>query len=108
MPRYRSSPGERHKERVCQIYGYLCKFRHFKLRFLVVEPYYFYVPAIPNHNWEHNVYGKYEEEIAENIPEPVGKLIALTHYFNASLMHDILSGKAVTGICTFYNKNPVD
>ena len=23
-------------------------------------------------------------------------------------MHDVLSGKAVTGVCTFYNKTPVD
>ena len=91
MPRYRSSPGERHKERVCQIYGYLCKFRHFKLRFLVVEPYYFYVPAIPNHNWEHSVYGKHVEEFAENPPELLSKKIVLTQSFDTSLICDILS-----------------
>ena len=48
-----------------------------------------------------------EEDIAKNMPEPLGKQIVLTHYFDASLMHDILSGKAVTGICTFYNKTSV-
>ena len=37
-----------------------------------------------------------------------GMRVVLTHYFNASLMHDVLSGKAVTGVCTFYNKTPVD
>ena len=66
------------------------------------------MPAIPDHDWEHSVYGKHKEDIAENIPEPLGKRIVLTHYFDASLMHDILSGKAVTSICTFYNKTPVD
>ena len=66
------------------------------------------MPAIPDYDWEHSVYGKHEEDIAENIPEPLGKRIVLTHYFNASFMHDILSGKAVTGVCTFYNTTPDD
>ena len=57
------------------------------------------MPAIPDHDWEHSVYGKHEEEIAKNLPEPLGKRIILTHYFDASLMHDILSGKAVTSMC---------
>ena len=66
------------------------------------------MPAIPDYDWEHSVYEKHEEDIAENIPEPLDKQIVLTHYFDASLMHNTLSGKAVTGICTFYNKTPVD
>ena len=63
---------------------------------------------IPDHDWEHSVYGKHKEDIAENIPEPLGKQIVLTHYFDASLMYDILSGKSVTFIYTFYNKTPVN
>ena len=54
------------------------------------------------------MYGKYEENIAKDAHEPLGKRIVLTHYFNASLMYDILSRKAVTSVCTFYNKTPVD
>ena len=56
----------------------------------------------------HSVYGKHEEDIAKDVPEPLGKRIVLTHYFDASLMYDILSGKAVTSVCTFYNKTPVN
>jgi hypothetical protein len=41
-------------------------------------------------------------------PPPLGKQIVLTHYFDANLMHDVLSGKAVTGILHFYNKTPID
>ena len=29
-------------------------------------------------------------------------------YFNASLMHGVISGKAMIDVCTFYNKIPVD
>ena len=41
-------------------------------------------------------------------PPPLGKRIVLTHYFDVSLMHDVLSGKAVTGESTFYNKTPTN
>ena len=108
MSRYRHAPRQGHLERVQRIFGYLARFRHFKLRFRVDEPDYSNVPPIPDHDWEHSVYGEHEEDIAENIPEPLGKRIILTHYFDASLMHDLLSGKAVTGVCTFYNKTPID
>ena len=108
MSRYCTAPREGHLERVKHIYGYLRRFWQFKLRFRVDEPDYSNVPAIPGQDWEHSVYGKHEEDIAENIPEPLGKRIVHTHYFDASLMHDILSGKAVTGVCTFYNKTPAD
>ena len=72
------------------------------------EPDYSNMAAISDHDWEDSVYGKNEQDISKNIPEPLGKRIVLTHYFNASPMHDILPGKAVTGVCTFYNKTPVD
>ena len=98
MLRYRSAPREGHLERVRRIYGYLCRFRHFKIRFRVDEPDYSNVPAIPDHGWECNVYGNHEEDIAEDAPKPLGKRIILTHYFDSSLIHDILSGKAVTGV----------
>ena len=52
--------------------------------------------------------GKHEEDIIGDAPKPLGKRIVLTHYFNASLMHDILFGKAVIGVCTFYNEISVN
>ena len=51
---------------------------------------------------------KHEEDIAKDAHEPLGQRIVLALIFDASLMHDILSRKAVTGVCTFYNKTPVD
>ena len=66
------------------------------------------IPTIKDHDWEHTVYGKHEEEIPLDTPPPLGKRIVLTHYFDARLMHDVLSGKAVTGVCTFYNRTHVD
>ena len=75
---------------------------------IVDNPDYSNVPEIPDHDWEHSVYEKHEEDIAEDAPEPLDKRIVVTQYFDASLMYDILSGKAMSGVCNFYNKTPVD
>ena len=61
------------------------------------------MPEIPDHDWEHSVYGKHEEDIAEDAPELLGKRIVLTNYFDASLMQDILSRKAVTTVMYAYS-----
>ena len=41
-------------------------------------------------------------------PSPRGKRVILSHYFDANLMHDVLSGKAVTGVIHFWNKTPIE
>ena len=76
--------------------------------FALMEPDYLNVPEIKDHDWEHSVYGKHEEDVPTDAPSPLGKRIILINYFNASLMYDVLSSKAVAGVCTFYNKTPVD
>ena len=91
-----------------RIYGYLCKYRHNKILFRVNKPDYSNVHGIKDHDWVYAVYGKYGEDITLDAPPQLRKRMALTHYFDAGLMHDVLSRKAVTGACTFYNKTPVD
>ena len=54
------------------------------------------------HDWRDTAYGKHEEELPINAPSPIGKRVVITHYYDASFMHDVLSGKAVTGILHFY------
>ena len=78
------------------------------IRFRVDEPDYLNVPGIKNHDLQHTVYEKHEGDVTIDVSPPLGKRIVLTHYFNANLIHDVLSGKAVTGICTFYNKTSAD
>ena len=40
-------------------------------------------------------------------PEALGKEVTLIHYFDANLMHDVLTGNAVTGCTHFINKTPI-
>ena len=54
---FRAQPRKEHLERIKHIYGFLCKFRHFKLQFLVDEPEYSGIPPMPPYDWSHSVYG---------------------------------------------------
>ena len=54
-----------------------------------------------------SVYGNPTEELPTNAPKPLGKRVILIHYFVANLMHDALSGKAVTGCLHLANNTPM-
>jgi hypothetical protein len=105
---FRAQPRQGHLEWIQRIYGFLCWFRHFKLRFRVDELDYSGIPEMPDYDWEHSVYGNPTEDVPADAPPPLGKQIILSHYFDANLMYGVLSGKAVTGVVHFYNKTPVD
>jgi len=59
-------------------------------------------------DWANTAYSNPSEELPKNDPPPLGKWITLPYYFDANLMHYVLSGKAVTGVLHFYNKTPID
>ena len=41
-------------------------------------------------------------------PTARGKPVLMTSFVDANLMHDLLSGKSVTGVLHFFNKTPID
>ena len=91
-------------ERVKRIIGCLCKFCHFKLRFRTNEPDFSAIP-VNKLDWAKKVHGDTQEEIPKDAPEPRGKRATTVSYFDASLMHDVLTGKAVTGVLHFLNQS---
>ena len=44
----------------------------------------------------------------DDAPEPLAKFVTLSHYFDSNLMHDLVSGKSVTGILHLVNKTPLE
>jgi hypothetical protein len=47
-------------------------------------------------------------KLPKDAPEPLGKYVTLSHYIDANLMHDVTTGKSVTGILHLINKTPLD
>jgi hypothetical protein len=49
-----------------------------------------------------------KEIIPMDILEPKGKYVTLSHYFDANLYHDMVTGRSVTAILHFLNQTPMD
>jgi hypothetical protein len=62
----------------------------------------------PEYDWSLSVYGDVKEIIPTDIPEPKGKYVTLSHYFDANLYQDMVTGRSVTAILHFLNQTPMD
>ena len=49
-----------------------------------------------------------KEDIPNDIPEAKGNIVDTITYVDANLLHDMISGKSVTGIMHFVNPTPID
>ena len=76
------------------------------IRFRVGEPDFSDIPEY-EHSWE-SVYTLVHEDIPSDAPEPLGNFVTMTHYVDANLMHDILTGCSVTGVLHLLNQTPID
>ena len=45
-----------------------------------------------DYDWSKTVYGEPDEFKPDDAPEPLGKHVTLTHYVDANLFHDALTG----------------
>ena len=59
-------------------------------------------------DWSRSIYGGMEEIIPSDAPKPLEKPVTFTHYVDSNLMHDMATGRSVTGILHLINKTPVD
>ena len=46
--------------------------------------------------------------IPDDAPPRGGKKVIITSYFDANLMHDMITGKAVTGKLYYFNGTPME
>ena len=107
MSSFRAAPRKGHLERVKRIYSYIAKMRHATIRVRTDEPDFSGLPDEP-YQWDYSVYGNVKEELPKDAPEPLGNYVTTTHYVDANLFHDILTGRSVTGILHLFNKTPMD
>ena len=107
MSSFQAMPRKGHLDRLKIICGYLHSQKHFKIRFRTGVPDYSSLPDVED-DWTHSVYNNRKEILPDDAPDPLGKSVTITSHFDASLMHDVLSGKSVTGIIHYFNGFPVE
>jgi hypothetical protein len=107
MSGFRMAPRIGHLNRLKRIYGYLSKMRYASIRVRTEEPDY---SDLPEHtvDWSYSVYGNVKEFLPTDAPEPLGNYVTLSHYVDANLMHDVTTGRSVTGILHLVNKTPIE
>ena len=104
---FRSAPRKGHLARAKRVASYLLRFKEATIRFRTGIPDYSDVVERPG-TWDYSVYGKGTEEVPNDVPETKGKEVQLTHYVDANLYHDWVSGRSVAGILHFINQTPID
>jgi hypothetical protein len=104
---FRAIPRHGHMDRVRRVYGYLSKMKDAAIRVRTDEPDYSSLPE-QEFDWAQSVYGNVSELLPTDAPSPLGKYVTLTHYFDANLYHDMLTGRSVTAILHLFNKTPID
>ncbi len=104
---FRAAPRRGHLDRAKRVCGYLCHMNNATIRFRIGEPDY---SDLPNsiQDWDTSVHGKVSEIIPEDAPPPLGKPVVTTHFVDANLYHDMLTGRSVTGIIHLANQTPID
>ena len=106
MSSFRVAPRRGHLDRLKRIYGYLSRMKHATTRFRTHEPDYSDLPE-RLYDWT-SIYGDVQELLPTDAPEPLGKPVTTTHYFDANLYHDMLTGRSLTATLHFVNATPID
>ena len=107
MSSFRVAPRLGHLSKLKHTCGHLRQFPHQKIRFRTDPP---DVTAFNNsedHGWAMTACSEDPEDVPLDAPEELGEELALTHHFDANLMHDVVTGKAVTGCLHLLNKTPI-
>jgi hypothetical protein len=107
MSSFRAMPRRGHLDRLKRMYGYLSNMNVAEIKIRTGEPDYSSYPD-REFGWENTIYGGAKEMIPKNLPKPLGKYVTLTHYFDANLYHDYVTGRSVTGILHLLNGTPID
>ena len=107
LSRFRAQPRKGHLDRAKRIVGYLLFLPDGTIRFRTGEP---DLSSFKDqeYDWTRSVYSGACEQIPHDIPKPLGKHVQTTHYVDASLHHDLGTGKAVTAVLHFLNQIPID
>jgi hypothetical protein len=99
MLRFHTAPRHMHLARLQRIYGYLRKFHSASIRVSTSKPDLSTYQDI-DHDWAYSMYSDVEELIPVDIPEPIGETVVLSHYTDADLYHDLITGELLQVLFT--------
>jgi hypothetical protein len=106
MCRYQSSfrvaPLQGHLERLKRMYGYLKRIP--ATRFCVKIPNHEAIATSIQYHWSSSIHGNVKEELPPDMPTPRRKLVRSSTYHDANIHHDLVTGRAMSGIIHLLNQ----
>ena len=106
MARFRPAPRGGHLDCLKCIYCFLRNYKKTAIKFNVEMPDYSQY-KVEKVNWG-SIYHPCGEEIPSDMPIPKGKPVLTTSFWDANLLHDIITGRSCTGIIHMLNKTPIE
>ena len=97
-----------HFEHLKRMVGFLTSFLDYNIRFCTNKPNLSGVSPISDHDLKYTPYENSKEDLSLDVPPLRGKCVILSHCFDENFMHDVLSGKLVTGVVHFWNETLMD
>ncbi len=108
LSRFRTAQCKSHLDWLKQIYGFLHKFPDAGIQFRTGTPNWESIFTPEEHDWMYTVYGRSEEELPHGMPEPRGKPVCTSSYFDASLKFCKVTGCAASGTLHFVQQTPIE
>jgi hypothetical protein len=107
MSGYRVAPRQGNLDRLNRTYGYLKRHPDSAIRFRTKIANHESIVNPIEHDWGSTVYGIVKEELPPYMPPPKGKAVRTSHYQDVNLYHDLVTGRAMSGILHLVNQTPV-
>jgi hypothetical protein len=107
MSGYRVAPCQGHLDSLKRTYGYLKRHPDGAIRFCTKIPDHESIVTPIEHDWASTLYGKVKEELPPDMPPPKGNAVRTSHYQDANLYHNLVTGRAMSGIVHLVNQKPV-
>ena len=105
---YHHCPRHGHLDCSKRVCGYIRQFLHCSICFHTQIPHHedYYTSQPAYHEWMDTVYGLLSEELPANMPFPHGRHDHTTTFFDANLMHDVITSRSCTGVLHLLNQTP--
>jgi hypothetical protein len=104
---FRINPRVGHLERLKRVSGYIRKKADTRIRFRTGIPKNEDLFEVPDQDWMYRVYDR-DEENHDKLPVPRGKVVCLTMFKDANLLHCKVTGKSCTDIRHMLNQMPIE
>ena len=106
MSRFRDMPRREHIENVKGIFSYLNNFKDASIVFNT-EKFDHSMHPVKDHEWKY-IYGNVKEDLPKDAPAARGNSVAFTSFCDANLLHDLITGRSVSGIMHMVNCTLMD